>query len=932
MAVASGFSALLYESLWMRDLELVFGGTREAVTLILAIFMGGMALGSRASASRRLRDVGIRGYALIEFGIGLTAVLTGAGLASFPAWFGDLVFRFPAAPVTIALAKAVLAAALLLPPTLLIGMTTPILVAVLSRNRLGLDRNFSLLYQVNTLGGVLGTLGGTFILLPRLGVEGALGFGVFLNLTVAAGAWALGAGPIQTPKPVPSPWGAPSKLSFHPILAVSMALGAASFLLESVWVRSYQLVVGSSVYSFSLTLGGFLIGIVGGAWIYHRRSVESSHRGPDRFPFLLAGMAGLILVQSWVIGYLPDAYYTFIRWVRPSFGLYQLFGFSLVLLTMLPLTLMFGYFFPALAGRLATNSAEDRILAARLYVWNTLGSVGGALAAGYLLMPILGIQGIYPVCAGLLAGTAGLFPVRESRRAYIRRAGFGLLAAGLAFYGAGSFKPWDPLVMSSGIYHHGLRWDAYGSKETSLRRLLRNNRRLFWYEEGPDAQVAVFQSNLDLSLAINGKVDASTGLDITTQKMLAHLPLLLHPDPEDVFVVGWGSGSTCGSASLYPSVRRVDCAEISKEVYSTRPFFADLQMGVDQDPRFHLLRVDARSQLWSSSQKYDVIISEPSNPWISGVSNLFTEDYYRIAEGRMKPGGLFCQWIQYYSLSPEDLHILLGTFLRVFPSVSVWIPSRPGEPSLGDILILGSQSEPIPDSARISRLTHQPGLAEDLAKCGIQTTRDFLSLRMDGEIGLQNWAGHPPSNRDANPLIEFSAPKSRYRSPDEDRESTLKFFRELTDHHGGSIYPPSKSPWAPTEREQLIRGWLNLGILGRSEEAARELLHEGDRAPELWADWGRIELNRGNLASAEKSLNESLRLKPQNPYAVKFLARTLFHQALNEEKDGRKTAGLKEIRRSLILYPHQPDAAELLNRLARPTPNDRPSPSGSSVR
>jgi spermidine synthase len=827
----SGACALVYESLWMRQFGLLFGNTTYSVTVTLAAFMGGIALGSWLVAVLPVRDPA-RLYALAEAGAGATALATLVLLRRLPQWYGGLAGAASlAAPLELGL--RVLSAVIVVgPTTVLLGMTFPLLAEFLNRAGGGMHASIGALYRVNTLGGAAGVLLAGFLLLPALGVTGLFLAAAAVNLAIGAAFWLLARAPLPAPPPPVRAAAVPADPSAAPVPTPLFGLlafcsGAASFGLEVLCTRSLSLVIGSSYYSFNTMLAAFLLGIVLGALVY--RALR------PRRPALLLGalyaaLGILALLEVRLLGGLPRLYFNLMRGLGSSFLGYQAAGFGLSLLAMLPLTIPFGITFPLLAHLQAGGARQ---VSGKLYLWNTLGSILGALATGFLLVPWAGIQASFVWMAGLLL-VPGALALLSSLPRWTGLAA--LLAAAALLAGAGLFyRPWDRLLMTSGIYKYGLEWRGLIPDGRTLQQSLRKYRTLLFYREGREAVVSVTRSDAGTFLAINGKIDASDQADAATQKLLAHVPLALHPDPRTVFIVGWGSGCTAGSAALH-LVQSIHCAEIEPAVFDTAPLFEGMNRGVQRDPRFTVHLRDARNLLLASPARYDVIISEPSNPWVSGMSSLFTEEFYRIAARRLEDGGIFCQWFHYYDLGLRDIRVQVAAFCRRFPHVSLWLvpPSAAGAQAtpVGDMLLLGSLG-PVPlDYRRVESVFRTPGIREDLRGVGIEDELSLLAIWAADREDLLAFAGETPRNTDDRPYLELNAPKGLY-SASNTREQRLAMYGALAAAGSRPLPPlvnqPALSASAPAAADvyerlaRLYEGWLQPGRARRLRDAAREL-------------------------------------------------------------------------------------------------------------
>jgi spermidine synthase len=326
--------------------------------------------------------------------------------------------------------------------------------------------------------------------------------------------------------------------------------------------------------------------------------------------------------------------------------------------------------------------------------------------------------------------------------------------------------------MTAGIYKNALGWLPTAQPGFFwLQDGLRQTRDLLLYEEGREAVVTAVRTGGDVEIVVNGKTDGGTSrFDSTTQKLLAHVPLMLHPEPRRALVIGWGSGGTAGSAALYP-LTDLHAVEIEPAVFDAAPLFAAVNRGVERDPRFRITFEDARTVLLTSPVTYDVIVSVPSNPWISGVSNLFTRDFYQVVRPRLAAGGLLCQWFHYYNMSLEDIRTQVRTFTDVFPYAALFVVPPTGAENgaltvSGDLLLIGSASPIVLDVERARRRFADNAIKDDLAAAGVDDALDLLLDQVMDRDDLVAFAGEGPRNTDDRPVLEFSAPRGLFLSTD----------------------------------------------------------------------------------------------------------------------------------------------------------------------
>ena len=427
-------------------------------------------------------------------------------------------------------------------------------------------------------------------------------------------------------------------------------------------------------------------------------------------------------------------------------------AFALSLAIMLLPTLLMGMTFPVVVGIYANEVRAVGTSVGEAYCVNTIGAIMGSFTAGFVLVPFLGVQNtvLIAIAADFLLGL--ILVVRSDDCRFLTK---GVLTIGVITCAVGGLRtlpPWNRLLMSSGVYHYaralnqipdeGLRAFYSGEGDEVLS-----------YADGMTAAVCVAERRTGARyMRINGKVDASTG-DLTTQILLAHIPLLLKPGAQEAMVVGYGTGMTVGSALRYP-LESLECAEIETEVVRASLRFNHVNQKPLEDERLALKFCDARNYLLAADRQYDVTISHPSNPWITGVSNLFTRDFLELAASRLAAEGVFCQWIQIYSLSTESLRVLMATFQSVFPHVFVFASEE------GDVIVTGSRQPLTLDAARLAETLSDPDVKADLARIEIGSVADLLGRFLLATPEMTPFIEGAPINTDDNALIEFATPKT----------------------------------------------------------------------------------------------------------------------------------------------------------------------------
>jgi len=479
---------------------------------------------------------------------------------------------------------------------------------------------------------------------------------------------------------------------------------------------------------------------------------------------------------------------------------------------MFPTTYALGWVFPLVLE--AVGGGRHRIASSvgRIYAANTIGTIVGAACGGFLLIPLFGVGttlvgvavGQLFLGAALLQGsTAGTS--RRRRALAVACVAFALLCVAL--------RPgWDVLMMNSGVYMNVQNVDASKGWEAFRRQILTNNE-LVYARDGLTASILVArQPELDnMYLAVNGKIDASSREDLETQIMAGHLPVLFHQAPRDVLIIGLASGITVGSVATH-SVERIRVVEVEGAMVEAARRFGPYNNEVLDDPRVTLSINDARNELQFNPMDYDVIVSEPSNPWMTVAANLFTEDFFRIGRARLRPGGVFGQWIQTYCLTPAHLRSILAGFHKAFPQVLVF------EACNGiDLLVLGSDRPLVLDIDALERRASELWVRADLARVGIHGAVDMAAMLQTGGAALTDVVGGATLNTDDNGLVEFAAPKALYLDT---QDANMNVLQGPGNDPLAVVASLVRAPLSPDNlRLEMIRRWLQRDQKSRAARA-----------------------------------------------------------------------------------------------------------------
>jgi spermidine synthase len=925
----SGAAGLIDQVVWSKALGLIFGHTAYAVATVLAVFMAGLASGSAWIGRRGERwDRPIAIYGWLELGVAATAAISLAGLAGVRAAY---VAAYPFAggnASALLLLRFVGSAVALFLPTFLMGGTLPVLVRGLTRNTAELGARLSRLYWINTSGAVAGTFAAGFLFLPSLGLRRTLAIAVALNL--AAGALALllaceepaqGSSELDElclPDKVEAPPSSEPSIFFLICFAI---VGATAMSYEIGWTRLLSTQLGSSTYAFTLMLGPFLTGIVLGSALFER---WSRRRVPGSMTFAvtqaltaLAALAFLVFFTR-LIEVLPPI----LRATHESFRGLVLAQIVTSALAMLPTAVVFGFNFPAvvvlIAGPRSANGTGTGAAVGRTYAWNTLGAIVGAIAAGFWLMPRLGSFQLLAATAGVNLALAAAISFASAERfpqKILAVAGNLLLLIAAGFIGFSNYF-YDPAVAS---FNTMMYWNLYDRPLT-----LRENAHaldIVYFRDGLNANISVARTGDYIALRTNGKVDASNH-DATTQLLLGHLAALAHP-PRRVLLVGFGSGMTASALVGYPELERLDVVEIEPAVVGAAPLLASLNRDVLLDPRVHVTFDDARNFLFTTREKYDLIISEPSNPWIAGVATLFTREFYAAVQGRLAPGGVFVQWMQAYSLFPEDLRMLFATFLSQFHGATLWHGDAPD-------LILMAPSPPSGEILqRAETLYGLPRLRGDFAQLGMEEAAGLFGFYLLDDDGLRKFSSGAQINTDDQTLLEYHAPRSLLVKglEDENRDAILLEQKNSL---------PEDFP--PDARDAALAAAAATSVNQEDPGGAERFLRALDDRPataRIAMIRGRAALAHSNYQTAFRAFGAALAIDPNSLEASWGLAETNRRFGNNEksraalqrilERDPGNVRALGSLAKLDVDFSRWPEAEDLQRRLIAADPHAGPA-------
>jgi spermidine synthase len=904
----SGATGLLYQVLWVRMLGLVFGHTVFAITTVLAAFMGGLGLGSYLFGRivDRQKHV-LRLYGILEAAIGLYVLATPLLFSWAEFLYVKLNRDLHLSFFSFSLVQFVLIFLILLVPTTLMGATLPVLSRFFVREIRSLGNRVGLLYALNTFGAVLGAYLTGFHLIPTVGVRATLQMGATLNLGIGALIFAFEKHLAKLGLPLPSPVDEtpprqdgrepaghdpePGRLAIG-LTVVGFGLsGAVSMIYEVTWTRALALIIGSSTYAFSTMLVAFLTGLALGSFLFSRATRRFAVT-PLSFALLQLGIGLGALLLIPLLERMPEFFLAVFRF-SSSPGSIMTVQFLISFLAMLVPTVFMGGTFPCAAQITARGPQRVGYDVGTIYAVNTAGAIGGTIVGGFLLVPLLGLALTIKIAIGLNLSLAVVLSL-VSRGGWVRTISTALSFA--AFFPLAVFQQWDPRVMSSGVSVYAQRFLSSPDK-VSFREAVAPWEIPF-YKDGISSTVSVHRFGRNITLRVNGKADAGNGADMHTQLMSGHIPLLLHPEPKKVLVIGLGSGVTVGAVAQHP-VAEIDAIEIEPAVVEASRFFVAENRGVMKDPRVRLTIADGRNFILSTDKTYDVIISEPSNPWIGGIGNLFSLEFYEIAAGRLAPNGIICQWIQGYNLLPQDLRMVVKTLRTVFPHTTIWSANP------GDYLLIGSRV-PLPlDYARLEhRYKTLPTLREDMARLNLRSPLSLLVDFVLSEEDTARYADRAWLNTDDLPFLEFSAPNSLYADTLALNTSVMEAFKTTEFPPGEGLDPAILNSFR--FRYDLGMGFVGKGRAQRAREEFDKALRVNPQHVPSFLERGRILLAMRLPLRAQEDFRRALAINPKEAEAYAQLAIVYRGEGMPAEAERylRKAVGI------------EPDSARYLTLLA----------------
>jgi spermidine synthase len=743
----SGCAALIYEVVWFQLLQLVIGSSAISLGLVLATYMGGLCVGSivlpRIEAVKRYHP--LKFYALLEFGIGLSGLLV---LAAVP--FMAQLYVAGALPGGLSiLLRGLVASVCLLPPTILMGATLPAIARWLHSGQHGMVR-LGFLYAANIVGAVFGCILAGFYLLRVSDVYVATVCAFSLNVIIAFIAWMLAKRSVHIAASTDVVRRLDKRADGFGAVYLAIAVsGICALGAQVVWTRLLALMLGVTTYTFSIILAVFLVGLAVGAYagsFIARRTTRPRTALAAAQVLLAAAVALAAQMLSNVIPYWP---------IDPWLSLEPWFTFQVDVLrtvaAIFPATLLWGASFPLALAAVATPGQDPGRLSGETYAANTMGAIVGAFAFSIIVIPRMGTLAAQQLLIALSMSAALLMLVHWHPFRIARTAVVSIALAGFA------------AVLVSTVSEIPWRLLAYGHRIAPTLRAVElypaSATHLLYRGEGISSSIVIAESDGgQRSYHVSGKTEATTALeDMRLQRMLGHIPALLHPNPKSVLSWGFGAGVTAGSFVVHPGIERMTICELEPLVpAASTKYFGEANYNVMNDPRTTIVFDDARHFLLTSREKYDIITSDPLDPWAKGTAALYTREFFQVIKDHLNPGGMFAQFVQLYETNTETVKSELATFAEVFPDVTVWSNNVNGEGY--DLVLLGrTATTPIDVDAMQERLERgdHARAARSIADIGFNSAVELLGAYMGRPLDLAPWLKDAEINRDRNLRLQY---------------------------------------------------------------------------------------------------------------------------------------------------------------------------------
>jgi spermidine synthase len=894
--LASGFSSLIYQVVWTRMLVLVFGSTTFATATVLAVFMGGLALGSYIAG--RLSDripKPFLWYGILEGIIGVWALLIPFLFDAAIPVYKIMWQSMHLSVLPFSILRFVVASFILLLPTTCMGATLPLLSKYVTKSLDYVGNRVGTLYAVNTLGAVAGAGLAGFLLLPVLGLHITTIIAALINILLCAAVVLLskksesgGAFELKKKEAEVSDEKLDTK-TIITILAFAIS-GGVAMTYEVGWTRTLLLIIGSSTYAFSIMLSTFLIGIFLGSLV--------CAKFVDKIKDPLAWFAVLQLCIC-LASQLSMTFFNLVPWLNlylsawrpgdPNFALGVRFVVSSM--TMLPLTLCLGAIFPVVIKACTKQLEKVGRSVGTAYSANTLGAIVGSVLSGFLFVPLFGVEKTMIFATALNLAVAGVLAATAPS---LKKSVKIIVVAGIV-----PILVW--IVIRPNVWDKTILLTVQSERRGMVSRphqqmpyadwinMLHNSTDVLFWKDGASSTVGIreYKQTGTKSLVTNGHVDASDSRDMATQVLLSGYPLIWRPQAKEVCVIGWGSGVSVGVAAQFP-VKQVTAIELEPAVLETHKYFKHVNHDALNDPKVKIEINDGRNYMLATNKKFDAIVSEPSNPWQAGVCNLFTREFFKICHDRLNPGGVFSLWLQMVEIPPENIKGILASLSSVYKyTLALYSDS-------GNLVVLASDEPLVVPYDNIKAAFNNAALKKDFARVGIDSPEALAAHIQMTSDGIKALAKDGKANIDDTNYLEYAVGKTY-----ENKFFAMENHALFEDFMGK---PWSAINWDKFDSKQTSALMATIGKEAVLMHSLRHGLAWANQAislnptPESFRVAAAAMFEMGNVKEADKLWNVALSLDPNH-------VNTLRTRAMFIIKLGRIAQAQADLRKALTVDP-----------------------------
>lgn len=854
--VLSGIAALIYQVVWFKQLSYFIGNTTYSQSVVLATYMGGLAVGAwfwgkKADTIKNSLYL----FAILEITLALYCFFYSPIFSFVEEQFSATVIsnKWESDGSSVLFLKFLVSGATIFFPTFLMGGTLPVLVKFLSLKVDQVGKNVSILYFINSFGAVIGTVLAGFYLIQAFGLTKTTYFAAMVELLVGLASLFLAKYsyaqlnkeniPENTDKLEKTKIITITKKQFTLVLSIAAFSGFCAMVYEVVWLRLLIPVLSSSTYSFTIILAAFITGITIGSYLTFKFNDKI------KSPLLFVGYCQLFIVISIFITLPFYEYLPFQIWKAvnssinegSSYTYYLFIQFTYVFIVLVLPTIFMGMSLPVLSRFAVSDVKKSGKVIGNIFAVNTLGTVLGSLITGLVLIPFIGIYKTIVVAIIInLILAISVFKQRDliTSKLKIIIASV-VIVTGFIFFKNVNSQSWAYPIMLSQVPRQINRANPPETYDEFIAGIKKDDK-ILYYNEGIGGTIIVGKNKDQIYLSTNGKGDANSVTDLRTQVSLGQTPIILHPKADTVFVIGYGAGTTIGNVMTHPNVKYAEVAEISGEVIEASSHFNKINEQPLKRKNLKVIKDDGVSALRLSTHKYDVIISQPSNPWSAGVGNLFTKEFFQDCKKKLRPGGYVAQWFSFYEMNDKSLRLILRTALDQFNYVSLW------HIGTSDILLLCSETPFNFDLDKIEK--NYNGVKDKLKKININTFSTFLSQQIiSSTTELRKYVGPGEINTEDHPLLELWAPEAYYYNSEPTKFTKLDERKRFEKSNNLLLKKYMKKKGGLTPDEILQTGLFQ--SLGGCKELA---FYMADLNPEIYMAWSKkAEIAGDNVKAME---------------------------------------------------------------------------------